>query len=424
MRIVVASVEPFALWAHADARGAAGAGTEPPLACSEDDRTVAHANGPARAAGVTGGMTLAGARQRLPDLTVLPAVGPSVDAAWEAFLDAMHDVSPHVRGLRTGVAAFAGDGHDAAAFAERTGARVGGAGTVEEAHLLAYTAEPGRAVVAAPEEDPWTRLDAAPVYLLGGVGLVPDDRRRLAWLGVDTVGRLRGWTPAQLTAFLGESGVLLRPYLHGPRTGRLPLRLPPPVIAAEHAFEDPASEPHEVDPVLERLLDRAVRSLGDLGTARVRIVARAEGIASDAARRAKAPLRDGRKLLHLARLALLDTHLVPFGLEGLRIELSGLVREAHPGELWPRRRRRREAAQAVHERFPGQARRFVLRDPDALRPELRWRLLDATSDHELRRPDEGAAAPAGAPDDAVSDAASTRRRARRTPHEDHARLPA
>jgi protein ImuB len=419
-RILVASVEPFALWAHrwgrldtvlagsgavpdpADAaRDATAADVIPadaPLACSEDERTVAYADAAARAAGVEVGMTLAGARQRVPALIVLPAAGPEVDAAWEAFLDGMHEVAPRVAAVRTGVVAFDGDAHDAAAFAERTGARVGGAGTVEEAQLLAYTAEPGRARVAAPNEDPWAQLDPAPAYLLGGAGLSPAERERLAWLGVDTIGALRRWTPAQLRAYLGEEGGALARVLHGPRTDRLPRRLPPPVVTAEHAFEDAAREPAEIDPILERLVRRAVRALGERSAERVRVIASSAGLRSDATRRAKEPLRDPPRLLRLARLALEDAGLVPLGVEELRVELSGLARRAEAGELWPQRRRRVRAARAVHDRFPGQARRFALHDPDALRPRQRWRLLDLASGDPLPwdgpAPRDGAIGPA------------------------------
>ncbi len=398
-RILVASVEPFALWAHRWGRLDAALASPPsaPLACSEDGRTVAYADASARAAGVQAGMTVAGAWQRAPSLTILPTAGPEVDAAWEAFLDGMHDVSPRVAAVRVGVVAFAGDAHDAASLAERAGARVGGAGTIEEAHLLAYLAEPGRAVVAAAGDDPWARLDPAPVYLLGGAGLSSAQRERLAWLGVDTVGALRRWTPAQLLAFLGDEGRALTPVLHGPRIDRVPLRAPPVVVVTGHAFDDAACEPAEIDPILERLVGQAAEALGERSAERVRVLVSSAGLRSDATRRAKAPLRDPVKLLRLARLALSDTGLVPLGIDELRIELSGLVRRAEAGELWAQRRRRAEAARAVHARFPRQARRFALHDPGALRPRLRWRLLDLASGDPL--PWDGPAPRAPAPRD-------------------------
>jgi hypothetical protein len=128
------------------------------------------------------------------------------------------------------------------------------------------------------------------------------------------------------------------------------------------------------------------------------VIASSAGLRSDATRRAKEPLRDPPRLLRLARLALEDAGLVPLGVEELRVELSGLARRAEAGELWPQRRRRVRAARAVHDRFPGQARRFALHDPDALRPRQRWRLLDLASGDPLPwdgpAPRDGAIGPA------------------------------
>ncbi len=401
--MVVVSVEPFALWAHRwdrtlrDDAAPDAARNAAPLACSDDGQRVAYADGAARAAGVEAGMSVAGARQRAPDLVVLPAAGPEIDAAWETFLNDLLALSPRVAPLRTGVAALAGDARDAEQAAERLGGRVGAAATIEEAWLLAYLAEPGRARAVAPDDDPWRLLDPAPAYLLGGLGLSPASRERLAWLGVDTIGALRRWTGAQLLAYLGEEGRALAPALHGPRRDRLPYRPPPDVIAVDHAFDDPAREPAELEPVLRRLVDDAAHRLGERSAERLRIVVAAAGLRSDATRRAKAPLRDPIRLARLARHALADTGLTPLGIEELRLELSGLARRATPGELWAQRRRRYEAARAVHARFPGQARAFALHDPDGLRARLRWRLHDLASGDPL--PWDGPAPRALANDD-------------------------
>jgi len=226
-------------------------------------------------------------------------------------------------------------------------------------------------------------LDPAPAYLLGGLGLSPASRERLGWLGVDTVGTLRRWTGAQLLAYLGEEGRALTPVLHGPRRDRLPYRRPPDVIAADHAFDEPAREPAELEPVLRRLVDDAARRLGERSAERLRIVVAAAGLRSEATRRAKAPLRDPTRLARLARHALADAGLTALGIDEVRLELSGLARRAAPGELWAQRRRRYEAARAVHARFPGQARAFALHDPDALRARLRWQLHDLASGDAL-----------------------------------------
>lgn len=382
-RIVVVSVEPFAL--HLLRHGTRSWADAPstPSACSRDDRTVAYADAAARAAGVHAGMTIAGARQRAPGLQVVAAAGPEVDAGWEAFLDDLHGVSPRVTSLRVGVAALAGDAHDAATLAGLDGSRVGIADSCEEAWLLAYLAPSGGWTGPLPGADPWTRLDPAPLHLLGGVGLSRASRERLEWLGVRTIGGLRRWTPAQTVAYLGEEGAALAPFLHGPRQTRLPTRTLAPVVGVEHTFDDPVREPAEIEPVLHALVQRAVDALGDRSARRVRVQATSGGLHGDGTRRAKEPLRDAARLLRLARWALHDAQLVDLGVDAVRLELSGLVRHHVADGLWPHRRRRDEAREAVRGRFPGQVRRFALHDPHALRAQLRWRMVDDASGEPL-----------------------------------------
>ncbi|MEX2501237.1 MAG: hypothetical protein WD336_02575 [Trueperaceae bacterium] len=409
-RVLVASVEPFALWAHRWGRlDARAGGADPPGRLStRNDRTVDRADPAARAAGVRRGMTVAGARQRLPGVAVVPSAGPAVDAAWDAFLDEMHDVAPRVAPLRTGVVAWRGPTGDAVPFAERTGARVGAADTIEEAWLLAYLAAPGQAATVPPGSDPWPRLDRAPVRLLGGIGLDasgPDDSRsdgpaldrgdleRLAWLGVRTIGALRRWTPAQLRAWSGAAGPRLVRVLHGPRNDRIPARTPAPVIVMTHAFDDAVTEPWRIGPIVQRLAERAARALHGRDAERLRVRVRAGGLRSEAVRRAKEPLHRPDAIVRLAWLALDETRLAPFGIDDLTLELSGLARTATQGELWQQHRRAARAAHAVHARFPGQARRFVPHDPYALRSRQRWRLLDAATGDPLAW---------GATDDSVS----------------------
>ena len=382
-RIVVVSVEPFALHLLRRSRRPGADAEEEPMASSHDDRTVAYADATARAAGVHAGMTIAGARQRAPGLQVVAASGPEVDAGWEAFLDDLHGVSPRVASLRVGVAALSGHAHDAAVLTDLEGCRVGVADSCEEAWLLAYLAPPGGWIGSSPGADPWARLDGAPLHLLGGVGLSRPSRERLAWLGVRTVGALRRWTPAQTVAYLGEEGAALTPFLHGPRTARIPQRTPAPVVWMEHAFDDPVCEPAEIEPVLRVLVERAVDALGDRSAQRVRVRASSGGLRSDGTRRAKEPLRDPGRLLRLARWALHDARLTELGLDGVRLELSGLVRHHVEDGLWPHRRRREEAREAVRGRFPGQVRRFAMHDPHALRARLRWRMVDDASGEPL-----------------------------------------
>lgn len=372
--LLVASVEPFAIWRHERAH-APGPDAAPVVAVDERER-VAGADRAARGAGIRPGMSLAGARQHAPELTAIPACGPDLEAAWASLREEAYGFSPTLLPLRTGVLAFEGGPADAAQFAQAFEARVGGAPTVEEAHLLAYLAHRGH---ARCHGEPWHLLDRAPALLLRGAGLSPGNLQRLAWLGIERIGPLRAWRAAQLAAFLGEEGEALRRYLHGPRTTRLPLHVPAPTVRVRFEFDEPTVEPYRLEPALARLVERAVHGLGDRSARRITVEAEAGGVRSRATRLAKTPTREAAALRRYAAHALEDTGLTPLGLDGLELVLSDLARVAEQGELWTRRRRARRAAERVHDRYPGQALHYRLADPHALLPEHRYRLVDAAT---------------------------------------------
>jgi len=380
-RIAVLSFEPFALWAREQTLGTLAA--THPLATTGDGKRIADVDIVAEQAGVHAGMTLAGAQQRLPSLEILPNNGPEIEAAWDAHLDGLLAFSPRIESLRLGVAALQADERDAHHLAESCRGRVGLADTTEVAWLLAYGAQAGTVCSIASHENPWSYLDDRPVALLREVGLSVRDLERLRWLGVTTLGGVRRWKPAQFNAFFGPSADLLRPLLHGPHRARVALRPPPRIVHAEEHFEDTVREPAILDPALELLVQRASDALAGQSAQRIRVIAYGAGVRSEGVRRAKTPLRDPARLLRLARHALEDSGLAPLGIDLLRVELSGLSRPNEAGTLWLQRRRLMEAAESVHARFPGQARSFALRDAAALRAHLRWRLQDATSQHDL-----------------------------------------
>ena len=404
-RVVVASLEPFALWRERRRRAARGAPCVPTVS-SDDGRRVRDADAAAKRAGIRPGTPLTGARQRLPDLHVVTPDGPDLAAAWDAVLDEARDVSPFLAPVAPGVLALRAPLADAHTFATRHEARVGVADTIQEARLLALLAPPGTVRTVAPGEDPWTTLDRAPIAALRALGLPDADRDRLAWLGVTRIGDLRAWSARQRAAFLGPAAAALAATLDGPRDARVPLRPPPLRITVAHAFEAPAREPMEIDPVLADLARRMAAAFGERSAERLRVRAEAAGVAADATRRAKRPLRDANEVLRLAHLALADTGLVALGLDAVTLEASGLARRSAAGGLWPHRERRERATRTLDARFPGHARRFEVHDPDALRAHLRWRLLDAASGEAVpwprtdRTPD---AAPTATPQDAPAE---------------------
>ena len=371
----VIAVEPFALW-RLERRHPHVSPT--PMASLNANGRVRYANPAARRHGVQAGMTHAGARQRCPNLTAKPEQGRDHEAAWTAWLHDLLRFTPRVQPVRLGLAAADLTASEADDLARALQARVAHARTLQDAQLLASMATVGQALHAT-DADPQDHLDAAPLRLLGTAGLTAQERDRLAWLGVTRIGQLRAWTHAQRQGYLGATADTLKPFLDGPKQRTLPYLPPPPMLSATHAFDEPAFEPFEIDPVLDALIERLHTQLGDQQAAVVRVVGETHGLESSGTRRAKRATSDAARLARLARHALEDSGLQAAGLDGLRIELSGLTRTAEAATLWPWQRRLQDASEAVHGRFPGQARHFVLHDPHALRSRQRWQLHDRMS---------------------------------------------
>ncbi len=371
--VVVASFEPLPIFLHRRAHPDDRA--RPVVALDADDR-VEHADPLAKQCGIEPGMRLAGAQQRSDELVVAASGGPDQAAAWAVLEEEAYAFSPRVCTVREGVLAFEGEADEARAFARAFGVRVGAAASVEAAHLLAYTAARGE---ARASRDPWTVLDDAPAYLLRGVGLSRLNLERLGWLGVERIGELRAWSAAQLTAYLAADGAEVVRHLKGPHRSRLPIYAPLPTLRATHAFYDTVLEPHQVDPVLERLALELAERLGDRAARHVTVETDGSGLRSRATRRAKRPLRDPWKLLRAIEHALEDAGSQALGIDEVAVTLSGLSRPSSQGSLWQQRERLERAVRDVHERYAGQARRFVEIDPHALLRSRHWALVDAAT---------------------------------------------
>ena len=372
-RVVVASVEPFAIWLYQRRRPEDA--TRPLVTLDELDR-VRHTSLAARRRGVETGMSLVGAEQRAEGLLVVPAEGPDLRAAWEALLEEAFRYSPRVIPVREGVLAFTGRPVEARQFAAAFAARVGAAGTLEEAQLLAYAGAPGEATIA---DDAWGVLDQAPIYLLRGVGLSELNVDRLRWLGVHRIGALRTWSKAQLVAYLADEGKALLPYLHGPRRERIPIFRPPVTVEASHAFSDVVHEPFEIDPVLQELAHEIAAGLGKRAATFITVEAGPSGVLSRSTRRAKRPVRTPERVAKMVALAFDDTRVAPLGVEEIRVIAAGIALPAEQSGLWRHRERLERAVRELEERYPGQARIFREHDPHALTSARRFELVSAAT---------------------------------------------
>ncbi len=341
-----------------------------PLVYVEDQR-VLHATPAARRHGITPGMRLSGARMRVEGLRVVELEEPALQQGWSELLREIHGITPWIEEGPRGRLLARLDRGEAEMLAGLYQARVGAARTREIADLAAAASRPGACrVVPVDGEDAF--LERLPLRFLKSVGVTEKNLMRLHWLGLETVGQLARWNESQLRSYLGEEGAVLLPYLHGPRHADLrPYRLPPSVRRSI-AFDEPAREPRELLPALERLAGELERALEGRAARRLTLTATLGGTQRRATRLSKRPLTRARQIRQQALFALSDSGGAGLGVERLTVELASPHRLAMQGALWRGRERRDEAQAATLERFPGALLRFAWRDPYAQAADLAW----------------------------------------------------
>ena len=360
------------------------------LVYAEEGR-VLHASAAAHRLGVTPGMRLSGARMRVEGLHVVQSQEPEIEHAWETLLRELHAVTPWLEEGRRGRLFLRLEAREARALAERYGARVGVAGAREIAELAALSSRPGegRAVAPGGEADFLARL---PLRFLKGVGISGKNLTRLHWLGLTTVGELTRWNASQIRSYLGEEGDALLPYLHGPYRTRLRAQRPPEVLQRSFAFEEPAREPYELLPVLERLSAALECALAGRAARRLTLTAGLAGQQRSATRLSKRPLARARQIRQQALFALEDVALedsggAGAGIERLTLALAAPRRLGLQSGLWHAREERQRALDAALERYPDAMVRFVWRDPYAEADDLAWtweRLTPAAAGDDAR----------------------------------------
>src|SRR5690606_14732851 len=147
---------------------------------------------------------------------------------------------------------------------------------------------------------------------------------------------------------------------------------PSPALTAVYEFEHPASEPGDLLPALDYLIQRTTARLGDQRSQRLRVSLQCLGGSSRfACRILPEPLGSPQRLMHTARTLLLGMMQRSLQIETLTLELSALRRpEVEQTSLFVRRPAVQRAVQAVHRKFPDAIKRAEVR-PDAVFPEDR-----------------------------------------------------
>lgn len=320
------------------------------------------------------GEALDRARALCPEAAVAQLEPSALAAAWDAALEAMHRATPWIEPVRPGLAYLAGLGAlEAEALALELGLRVGVAAS-RGAALLAALAAKGDGARFVRDEAPF--LSRAPVYLLRGAGLSERTVERLKLFGLTTLGDiLVRTTQRQLETQFGQDGSLVWSLATGADARPVPVYTPPSSLHAAWAFDPPALEPGDWEPVLERLVSGFAEKLGNLvaGTVTATLTT-ALGEAS-ARQVLKVYTADRKTLLNVAQRLTLEAH--P-GIECSRIglTLSDLLKpvpyqESLFGNL--ERPDVREAIRVVHQHYPDRIGRLEIVRADFPLKERRFR---------------------------------------------------
>ncbi len=377
---MAALFEPFPLWLSLWETPSLGA---VPLVSVHKGRVV-HASKTAKKLGVTTGSSLATALTKAPDLEVVEAASPYLAASWERIVEELSGLTCVLESPSQGRVLMELEPSDAAQLAESYRVRVGLADSVEIAVIAALISSPGR--VRRIETDRQELLvGALPLYVLKGLGLSAGTLERLTWLGIEQVGQLTAWKKPQVTAYLGPEGKGLLPYLFGPYRTQLGRYTPALRLCAQLVFDDPVSEPYELQQAISRLALQLSVSLDHRAASRLTVVALSHGLELKATRMSKTPLRHAGEITRLALLVLENTHAPPLGIDALTLELSGLSRPAKQGALWPHKERLEQAVATVEARYPGAILKLSQDDPYALASEHSARFVVRSTGEEVSR---------------------------------------
>lgn len=363
-------LEPFGLWL-AQQQDPALRGR--PLVSAAADRVV-HATPAARREGITPGLALAAARLKTSNLQVVDTDQARLNVQWSWQLQELNAWSPWLFSPGMGRAWLRLSPAEATRLALEYRLQAGAATSRELALAAALVTPPGQLrVVAASQEAPF--LARVPVNRLEALGFSGRAAERFAFLGIRFLGDLKHWKKAQLRSIIGPDAPRLHRLLHGPYETRVPLHQPERTVESSYGFNDPVSEPFQLEPVVRLLARRLQEKLAGLASSRVLITSESLGLRLPDEVICREPLQDAGVLTRLVWRSLKRTGALGLGIERLTITLTDLSRPQEQHGLWPQKEAREQAVRLVSRRFPGALLGFELIDPYSLARDRRYRLF-------------------------------------------------
>ena len=348
-----------------------------PLVVIERGRVVA-ASAMLRRIGVTIGITGERVQALVPEVVIRLRDASFEEAAWEEVLQAINRYTPFMESEGPGFAFFGPPDAlaDTRALAEITQAQIG-MGPNRSVALLASLKPASGTVLQVESRYVPSFLNQYPIERLLDLRFEDSFVEQLGLFGYRTLGKARTLSLRHLKAQFGAEGARLHGLLHPDEPDKpVPLYRPSPTLTTVYEFEHPVSEPGDLLPALDYLVERAAARLGDHRCQRIKVSLQCSPSAQSrfACRILPEPVGTPRRIMHTARTLLTGMLQRALQVETLTLELSALRRpEASQTSLFSQRPALNRAVQAVHRRFPESLKRAVVQK-HAVFPEDRVRL--------------------------------------------------
>ncbi len=336
-----------------------------PLVALEGKR-VKHINPVARAGGIVEGMLETAAKLKLESAQFVASVSVEGMERWKTLLEEFYSLSPCVEDAREGIAFLTLRESDATLLAQNYGARVARAPTQELSLLAAQLANVGEVVIVPSE---WGKdllnertafLERCPISALELLGLESRTLERLSLLGLKSIGSLFTWSKAQLGGFFGRETKLILSVLYD-GIARVARYAPHSSVAAQHIPYETMFEPHQLEPLLERLAQKLhARLEGKRARRLILLCTTPLGQLSEIVN-LKSSLCDVWTLNTALKAALERSDAAPLGVSQLEATLTELCWPGQKG-LFEVRPSVLEAVELVHRKFPGAIVQAVHRD--------------------------------------------------------------
>lgn len=330
--------------------------------------------------GVEPGTSVDRARELFPEASFHSRDPQLEEAFWEDVLSQVYGITPHLLSLNPGWLLCRGTNEKALRkLTANLDAQAGIAPERPTARLAALRAGPGHLLqITSDHTDRF--LQRITIEYLEDIGFDASCIERLKLFGLTTAYDVKNLSQRHLEAQFDTYGSQLYTFFHpDPAMEKIPTYQSPPRIYESFEFERTATEPGDLLPVLEHLIEQATEQLEDHQCRRVSVRLYGEDSSSPRiiTRLLKEPTTNVESILRGARLqlkALLKTQPTA---HCLGLELGGLVRrETAQGQLFFQRPSVKKAVQTVLKRFPNRLFRPTIDNPHARLPEETANLIE------------------------------------------------